>query len=113
MQIGPKNPDDRPTPYEVEQKLMDRHLAHGEKGHVGWRCLQCAFNSPVAVPVYTEAQLVDTLQNKLLEWNKLCDMMRQNHGNECQLGIVLKDCKKGHWPLPEEPTLPIERHHLE
>jgi len=103
---------DKPTLAALEQKLQ-HDVAHGLEGHRGFRCYQCGMESMDPHPIYTHEQMVDTMQNRLLDWNEECDVMTRDHMNICPSGQALNQCKKEHWPLPEKPLLPLERIHLD
>lgn len=93
--------------HDIDRILTGSDIPHGVDGHTGFRCIECAFEGDDPHPIYTPEQMVDTFQNSRLSWNEDCDSLREGHMIECAVPLDL--CKKGHWPMPPRPTLPVER----
>jgi len=97
------------TSYEIDSLKNATWIQHGEPGHKGQRCSQCAYEGIDPHPIYTPEQMIDTHQNNLLTWNENCDKMVQDHLIYCPGGQSLAKCDLGHYPMPVKPTVPRER----
>lgn len=93
--------EDRKTAYELDREYGNRKTAHGEPGHTGWKCAQCAMMATVVVSAFP-AHDDDSWQNELLTWQEECDQMHSakidhlpfhlpnNQNSEC--GILKAGC---------------------
>jgi len=94
------------------QKKSDG-LAHGEEGHNGWRCGQCAQEGKGNVVQVTE-HAVDYWQTKQLDWQEQCDMIQVRFDEEVAAhfpdhrAVGCRTCPMTQ-PMPEKPNPPYER----
>lgn len=92
---------------DIERIKTGSDIPHGVDGHTGFRCLPCAYDGIDPHPVYDPASSHDRFQDDLLEWNEECDSMVQQHLIHCN--TALDKCNKGHYPMPDRPTIIVER----
>lgn len=107
---GTKNGYPEPEIVDWEAK-SDQHF-HGEDGHTGYRCGQCAREAveQVASTDYS----VDYWQTKQIQWQEDCDVIMADFDRRVaqhfpkHKAVKCKTCPKTS-PLPEQPNPPIER----
>ncbi len=67
--------EDRPSSFELDQRAGNRKTAHGEEGHTGWHCGECAMlakdNVVSAFPPHDD----DHWQDTQLHWQEECDKL--------------------------------------
>lgn len=61
---------DRPSAAIVDWNLLFDRFPHGENGHSGFRCGQCASRGSLITD-----HGIDHWQNKQLEWQEACDVI--------------------------------------
>lgn len=93
------------------QKKSDSHN-HGEIGHIGYRCGQCAQESAHSVGITENS--VDYWQTKQLEWQEECDGIMAKFQQDVQdhfpdhLPVNCQGCPTQD-TLPPKPMPAIER----
>lgn len=106
--------EDRPSAYQIDRDMGNRKTAHGEDGHTGWKCPECAMEAKVVVsafPLHDD----DGWQNILLDWQEECDKLHSakiNHLPEHQptnisstCSVVREECVL----YEQDPTKPIKQ----
>lgn len=105
------HPDERPT--TAQQDWEDgRQVIHGEDGHTGFRCYECAQVSGVRVMIHPTSG--DWWQTKQIEWQEQCDLIH----------TAFQEAVAAHFPdhqpfncdscpekpvMPPKPIMPVER----
>lgn len=93
------------------EKKSDAHN-HGEIGHIGYRCGQCAQISGKTVGITKNT--IDYWQTKQIEWQEECDYLQVQFDQEMSdhLPVHLpQNCQTcpSATPMPPKPLPPIER----
>lgn len=106
------HPDERLTPFEIELAKNKPNRGHDLDGHTGYRCRQCAEESPGTVLI--ESSSGDYWQTKQINWQEACDVVFR----------AFDDAVAAHFPdhepvncmtcpakpvLPPKPQVPIDR----
>ncbi len=107
---------ERPTAYEQELKINRPGTPHGADGHTGFRCGECALESPEVVKAVPSS--ADYWQDKQIAWQEQIDILMR------EFDVDMSDHLPNHLPvncttcprpkaLPTKPLPPQERHHAE
>jgi len=109
------HPDERPTAEQLSPHLDDP--VHGDEGHIGYRCYQCAQVSTVRVLLQPNSG--DYWQTMQINWQEQCDLLQHEYdvavgehykvhipamldaNNECECPIPPD--------MPPKPIMPAER----
>lgn len=108
-----KNPKGYAPPEVIDwEKKSDQHN-HGEEGHIGYRCAQCAYLSGAMVSMNEHG--IDHWQDKQIAWQEECDKRMSafdvavaEHFPVHRERDPLCECPQRP-NLPEKPAPPFER----
>lgn len=100
-----------PTDVVDWRKKSDHHN-HGEEGHIGYRCGQCAREATDTIEITLDT--VDYWQAKQLDWQEECDRIQVDFDERSAAhwpehkAVNCQECPKT-IPMPVKPNPPIER----
>jgi len=112
---GSKPLDERATAYEEDLVRTRPGTQHGQEGHTGFRCSQCAAESLNPILMYSYESRDERRQNALLDWQEQCDALQ----NDFDIAVADHFPKHdGHNPncdcprplmMPARPVLEFEK----
>lgn len=66
--------EDRPSAHQMDRDAGNRVTEHGEEGHTGWKCIECAFEGQNVVSAFPPHD-DDHWQDVQLKWQEECDKL--------------------------------------
>lgn len=66
--------EDRPSSYQIDRDHGNRVTTHGEEGHTGWKCIECAMEAKLVVSAFPPHD-DDHWQDVQLIWQEECDKL--------------------------------------
>jgi len=112
---GSKPLDERTTAYEEDIKRNRPGTQHGQDGHTGFRCAQCAAESEVPIMMYSIESRDERRQNALLDWQEECDARQimfdeavAEHFPKHQSNNPTCNCPKA-LEMPPRPVMEFEK----
>jgi len=105
--------EDRKSSHQLDREAGNRKTVHGEPGHTGWKCPECAMEATVVVVAFPEHD-EDGWQNTLLDWQEKCDELHSakiNHLPDHTPNNASTDCFVGTEKCilyKQDPTKPVK-----